>query len=260
MPRRTRALFAALALLGLVAAAPASADSVLQIQFSGLDMIYDGESLFDAGSYSGGQVFTGDADPLVTMSFLVDGVNKGTLVENIYADILIPGVYGIPASGGTVFSEGYGGIPVAAVDGLPGRNGEYGFFDLLLGPPNSLATGGLLLDLDSASQITYSGHEIFVNGGGQTNGLLDQELPFGLQIGTPVEYSFSLNNLQNVTTGFGGQDRGPAGIDGDILTGFHGAGTGEVTGPTTVIPEPGTLILLGLGLMGGAAARRRRRS
>jgi hypothetical protein len=190
------------------------------------------------------------------MSFLVDGINQGTLLNNIYADVYIPGVLGLPAGGGTINSQGYG-LPTNA-PATPGHAGEFGFFDLLTGGPG-LASGGLQLNLDSAVQVTYSGNEVFVNGGGTTNSIHSQFLPYNLSLDTPVEFSFSLNNLQNVTTSDIESAKGLYGVDNSVVTGFLGSGTGEINGPTTAIPEPATLLLVGLGLLGGGAVNRRRK-
>jgi hypothetical protein len=209
-------LVAALAFLPVAASA-----TTIQIQFSGLDLVYNGSSIYDATSSVGGTGNPAVSDSLITMAFLKDGVLQGILTSNIYADVAINGVSSIPVTGGTVYSTG-GGI-----------------FDLL----TSTAGWGLALDVANGFQVNYNGTSVNFLGSGLASNIFAQSLPFGLAIGDPVQISFSTGNLTNLTS------------SGGFLTGFHSSGTGEVAG---TVPEPGTLLLLGTGLVGIASFARRR--
>jgi hypothetical protein len=214
-------MWAILAIATLVFLPVAASAATIQIQFSGLDLVYNGSSIYDATSATGGSGNPAVSDSLFTMTFIKDGVLQGTLTQNIYADIAINGVTNIPVGGGTVYSTGGG------------------FFDLL----TSAAGWGLALDVASGFQVTYNQTSINFLGSGLASNIFAQSLPFGLAIGDPVQISFSTGNLTNLTS------------SGGFLTGFHSSGTGEVAG---TVPEPGTLLLLGTGLVGIASFARRR--
>lgn len=222
-----RKFFAGLAAAALLCAGARAAQ--IDIQFTGLDLVYDGTNLYDAGGAAGGDGLPATADPLLGMSFLKDGVLVGSLTTDIFADILVEGVTNIPVGAGFVVSSGNGN--------------DFGF-DLL----TSLAGFGLALDIDTVS-VFYLGNEIAITGGGVATQVFAQALPFGLVIdeGETVSFSFSSANLSSVSS------------SGGFLTGFSASGTGNVHG-TLVVPEPSTMAF---GLMGVAtvvAARLRRRS
>lgn len=226
MVKSWRGLFAAAVFcLGIVLAvgvpaAPAFAD-VLQIQFSGLNLTYDGTTICDSTSCLGGGGVQATSDPLLTMLFLVNGVQVGTtLTTDIWADIIIP-VGPLPVSGTT---PGTGGI-----------------FDLLTMP--TVPGWGLALDNIAYSIITAPG-TVSVLGSGTVVSIFFQDLPFSLTIGQPVSWSFSTSVLTST-------------VAGGFLTSFTSAGTGEVIGQTA--PEPASALLFGSGLLSLAWASRRKR-
>ena len=71
----------------------------LEIQFTGVDLQYDGvsETIYDDGDPAlAGGTDTSKADDLLSMDFLVDGSGVGSLSSDIYLDLLIPEVVGLP--------------------------------------------------------------------------------------------------------------------------------------------------------------------
>jgi hypothetical protein len=200
----------------LVAGAAQAAN--LEIQIAGVDLVYDGQNLYDAGGAAGGAGNPAQADPLIGIGFLLDGILQGVLWQDVYIDFYLANLTNIPVGGGTVTSGG---------------NGDAFGLDLLT---SSVAPGyGLGLNLDEFA-FWYSGSELFIATGGTASSLSTQNLPFGLSFDTPIDeikIVLSSANLSNVTD------------DGTFLTGFTSSGTGNLAGEGT--PEPATLALLALG-------------
>lgn len=220
--RRVIAISAVLLFVLTVAAAGRASASILEIQFSGLDLTYDGSNLFDSGaSNTIGQGLRSQADPLATMVFLVDGVQVGSvLTNNIAIDASIHGLADIPSAGGTVTTSG---------------NGNGFGVDLLT--KNSDPAWGLAMNIDKFS-FFYTGNKVAIGMAGQSTSLWTQSLPFGLAFdpAMPISIAISSANLTNVTEASG------------HLTGFHAAGTGNISG--TLLPEPASLVLIALSGVG----------
>jgi len=202
----------------------------LEIQFSGVNLSYNGSTISDAGSPTGGAGDPADADPLDTLSFKVGGVVQGSiLTSNISVDISIPGVTGLSD------------VNPSTVVTTPGNAG---YFDLLIGTSPS-ATQFLRLNTDEVTvtyiNITSTVQFVF---GGAIAAIDAQLLPYGLQIGDPVSVSFSSQ-----------VDVGSKTSAANMVTGFTSSGTGEVSG--TLVPEPASCVLAALGLVGMLAGRRR---
>lgn len=220
-------LVAAIGTAAMLVGSGAARAALVEIQFSGVNVVYDGSVLADAGSVFGGTLDPADADPLTTMTFLSNGTPVGTISNNIAIDFRIPEVTGLlsaPGNRQTIVTTGL----------------IWGFVDLLIGPAPvtqhmALSFGSMTVTyIDASSSIQFA----FVGGVGS---LLSADLPFGLSVANPVTVSFSLQI-----------DPGSLTSSGGLITGFTASGTGEIR----AIPEPAALAPLAVaGLMLG---RRRR--
>lgn len=196
--------------------APASASSIT-VTISGLNAVYDGFDLYDAGAQAGGVQDPAESDPLTSVTFYDSGLLVGTLTSNIWADFAIVGVNNVPVGGGTVISS-FGG-----------------FFDVLTSP----AGYGLGLNLD-AFELTYAGGIVTGHG---VAWIFDQNLPFGLVANDFLNVSLEFGQLTNVTN------------NGVRLTGFRAAGT-EATTPVPE-PATLALLGSGLSMVAARARRKK---
>lgn len=218
----------------LASAATPVLAATIGIQFTGMDLLYDGSTIYDSGSTSGGLANPADADPLTSVDFFVDGSSVGSLSSDVSLDVFIPDVTGISAAANTV--------DVQTTPGNPG------FFDLLIGT-SPLASEYLLLDLEAVT-ITYLDVQNVVQFtfGAAITDTFAANLPFGLDMEDPVTVSFSAQIVPGTLTD-----------NGTDVTGFEATGTGEIRGPGTVIPEPSTGVLAAFGVLGTLVARGRGR-
>ena len=220
------ALGAAIA-LGSAAASSASA-AQLDVEFTGMDLFYgfDGKANLQSGPTAG------MTDAIDAATFYVDGVNVGTLVGGIDANLGIAGFTNIPVDGGTrtnLYANGYFRV-----------NFDTGDLD----------SGLLNLGVDSAARVdlSYVGDRMQLTITGSNTDLYDQQplarLPAwpGFGAGDTIRFTFSSSAMADMRD------------DGTKLTQFHARGSGTLA-QTAPIPEPAGLALLGLG---GLASLRRR--
>jgi hypothetical protein len=219
--KKIQSLGAALALLGASGVYAVSA-STLEIQFTGLDLIYDGGTqVFDAKSPITSSAIETYADELLSVDFIFDGEHAFSLgvEDGIYADVSLSLAAPLTANGGPVGVEA--NTFQLIFDGLP----------------------GLALNFNEA-MVSYHDFGVaeFVLGGGSAVMYDPAALVSGNLDSTAVSFSFSLNNLQ------------PFG------QGFLAGGTGEIVASDALVetPVPAAAWLFGSALLGLAGLRKRR--
>lgn len=205
--------------------------STLEIQFSGMDLYmgFDGKRNIQTGPVSG------DVDAIDAATFYIDGVSIGTLVGDMESNVGIPG-FSIPVEGGSDKNDW-----------------KQGYFSLDF-DTTSFSQGWLDLAVDDSFIVTafYTGDEIGLTLVGTNTGIKNQQdlsdrLPAwpGFDEFETIKFSFSSSRLSNVRD------------NGSILTQFEAAGNGTLSQDGFIIPEPGSLALVGIG---GLALLRRRRA
>lgn len=203
---------------------------VLEIQFTGLDLFYDGSAIYDATSSSGDNLNPAEADPLDTLEFTVNGSPFPLLTADIFADVYIPDV-------GPISNTDFTTI-------IPTTGATTGYFNLLIGSSDPV---GQYLKLDTSSvTVIYSNVSSTVQFlfGGAIVDVESQNLPYDILVGTgsPVTVSFSTKVVNGTKV-----------VEGTTVASFRSAGTGEVN--ALAVPEPALAVLLALGMLGSLLTR-----
>jgi hypothetical protein len=212
--------------------------ATINIILSDMDVNYLGSAddgagaLFDAmGGYAGGNLDENQADRIKTAVFERDGNIVGTLMDDagnggddLHADLRVDAV---GAS-----------IPLGVFQPSLGNNGGgFGLDFFTEGGANSLQLGAT-----NVSLLLSQGVFFFT---GQAT-LRSQNLPFGLAFDAskPIYFSYTATL---------------PGVNG-VSPASSAIGSGALTISGELIPEPATIGLLGLGILGLAAGAFRRRS
>jgi|GEM_PF-4123129 len=219
MPK-TKQLFAAAALA--VCGVTSAQAALVQITMGGANFnFFEGAgAVCDSG---GGLGCFSNADQLTSMSFFVDGVLQGTLAANIGLNLLLqlPGAVNPTVNGSTALLPVSGDIFDAQINGNPG------LFTNVIG-----------------GNVTFSNTGGTFNASGTSSIFAQAALPFGVGAAVgPIAWGL---------TGTGGC----TGAAGDRTCAY--AGTAQMSWNTTPVPEPTSLLLAAVALLGAAASQRRR--
>jgi hypothetical protein len=234
---RRRAAWSIVAALAGWCLPVAAQGATINMILSDVDVVYNGQASGNAGSIydligqPGGNLNAAEADEVETAVFEVDTTHAGTLMNSagntLSADLRVNGVGPTLALNTLVTNVGSNG-------------GGFGF-DWFTQSGNNLRLG-----INALDNILLTNNVLFFSG---TASVVSQSLPFGLAFvpnSTVVfSYTATLPSLNGVS---------PTQM---------AAGSGALTISGTLVPEPGTIGLLGLGAVmlgyfSSASARRPR--
>jgi len=196
----------------------------------GLDLVYDGTAISGPDTpIADDEAPDPSGDALDAVSIKVDDTLAGPIFTApgsdleaiVHIPVVIPSVAMAP-----------GATMVSSADGI---------FDLHIE-----SSPALILDVSDVT-VTFidAGTAQFVFGAEVTTDLLDQGLPFGLKIGTPIDISFNATLEPGTLTESGG-----------MVTGFEASGSANISGP--LVPEPASAALITLLLAAAARCRLKR--